>query len=318
MLEVVRVAHGISQAALVTRIPGNTPSTSLKARSDAVDLRWICVQSASRGLFDVIGLPILRGRTFSVAEDENAVPVAVISESVAATFWPGRDPLGRSLWFPTAAGPGEPIQVIGVVRDAQVDASDPSLRRDVFLPVGFRTEPSVAIVARGVGPATAALDTLRASAVRMEPHVGLLSSRTLEEELAGSVGAARLMGEVLGTLGLIGLFIAVAGLYGVTAQLAAQRRREIGIRKALGASNMKLCTMLMAESVRTLVLGIVPGILLGQLVAVSLRRSFPNLEPLDGEAFVGVSVVLLVTCLLGAVVPFWRTIRDSWAPLREL
>jgi putative ABC transport system permease protein len=276
------------------------------------------VQSASRGLFDVIGLPILRGRTFSVAEDENAVPVAVISESVAATFWPGRDPLGRSLWFPTAAGPGEPIQVIGVVRDAQVDASDPSLRRDVFLPVGFRTEPSVAIVARGVGPATAALDTLRASAVRMEPHVGLLSSRTLEEELAGTVAAARLMGEVLGTLGLVGLFIAVAGLYGVTAQLAVQRRREVGIRKALGASNMKLCTMLMAESVRTLVLGIVPGIVVGQLVAVSLRRSFPNLEPLDGEAFVAVSIVLLVTCLLGAVVPFWRTIRDSWAPLREL
>jgi predicted permease len=318
MLEAVREAHGISHAALVTRLPGNTPSRSLKARSDAVDLRWICVQSVSREFFDVIRLPLVRGRTFTPAEDASAAPVAVISESVAASFWPGREPLGRSLWFPTIDGLGEPIEVIGVVRDAHVDSPDPSLRRDVFIPVGYRAESSVAIVARGIGPANVVLDTLRASAVRMEPHVGLLSSRTLEEELAGTVAAARLMGEVLATLGLIGLFIAVAGLYGVTAQLAAQRRREVSIRKALGASNVALCTMLMSESVRTLLLGIVPGIVVGQLVAVSLRRSFPNLEPLDWEAFLAVSVVLLVTCLLGAVLPFWRTIRDSWAPLREL
>jgi ABC-type lipoprotein release transport system permease subunit len=173
--------------------------------------------------------------------------------------------------------------------------------------------------AGGAGGATSRAAPVRARLIAAQiAGVGLLSSRTLEEELAGTVAAARLMGEVLATLALIGLFIAVAGLYGVTAQLAVHRRREVGIRKALGASNWRLCTMLMAESMRTLVLGIVPGIVVGPLVAVSLRRSFPNLEPLDWEAFLAVSAVLLVTCLLGAILPFWRTIRDSWAPLREL
>ncbi len=317
LLEIVRQYPAISHAALVSRVPGDTPGSSLKARTEQGDFLWTQVQSISSDFFAVVGLRVIQGRSFSSAEEATTAPLVVISQSVAETFWRDRDPLGRRLWFATPTGVSEPVQVIGVVANANVTSHNPRDRRDVFLPMGYRPESSVAVVARGFGPATATLENLRAAALAAGPHVGLLSSRTLEEELAGTVAAGRLVAAFLGTLGAIGLFIAVAGVYGVTAQLASQRRREIGIRKALGATNAALCAMLVRENVQTLLLGIVPGLVLAQLAAIAFRGSFPNLQPFDPWSLAIVTAVLFVSGLVSAVLPFWHVLREAYAPLRE-
>lgn len=317
LLETVRQSPAISHAALVSRLPGDTPGRSVKARTEQGGLHWTQVQSISSGFFAVVGLRVIQGRSFSAAEESTAAPVVVISQSVAETFWSNREALGRRLWFATPTGVSEPVQVVGVVANANVSSDDPRDRRDVFLPMGYRPESSVALVARGAGPATTTLDTLRAATRGGGPHAGLLSSRTLEEELAGTVAAGRLVAAALGMLGAIGLFIAVAGVYGVTAQLASQRRREIGIRQALGATNAALCGMLVRENVGTLLLGIVPGLLLGQIAALTLRSAFRNLQPFDPWALATVTAVLLVSGLVSAVLPFWHVVRDTYAPLRE-
>jgi ABC-type antimicrobial peptide transport system permease subunit len=227
--------------------------------------------------------------------------------------------LGHRLWFPDDKAFTAPVQVIGVVPDVPV----PSGRAndgDIFIPFGHRRpDDAVAIVVRGSGPSQGALDILRAAAQRSDPPIGFLSSHTVDVELAGGVGPAKLIAGVSAMLGLVGLFIALAGLYGITAQLAAHRRKELSIRKALGATNATLCRMVAAESTRILVLGIAPGIVFGVLAGFALRqRSFPNLAPFDWVACAGVSALLLATGLLAAVLPFRRVLRDRYAALREL
>jgi putative ABC transport system permease protein len=277
------------------------------------------VQCVTSEFFDVIRLPIVRGRGFTREEERGPVTVAIVSERVAAQFWPGRDALGHRLWFPDDKAFTAPVQVIGVVPDVPV----PSGRAndgDIFIPFGHRRpDDAVAVMVRGSGPSPGALNILRAAAQRSEPPIGFLSSHTVDDELAGGVGPAKLIAGVLAMLGLVGLFIALTGLYGITAQLAAHRRKELSIRKALGATNATLCRMLAAESTRILVLGIAPGIIFGVLAGFALRqRSFPSLDPFDWVAFAGVSALLLATSLLAAVLPFRRVLRDQYVALREL
>jgi predicted permease len=321
VLDTVRDAPGIVRAALTTRLSGTASHAfGTRARSEAsATTHWTVVQAVTSEFFDVIRLPIIRGRGFTREEEAGSANVAVVSERVAAQFWPGRDALGQRLRFPNDKDFAAPIQIIGVVPDVPV-ASRAANDGDVFIPFGHRLRDDwVAIVVRGSGPSQAALEILRAAAQRSEPPLGFLSSHTVDDELAGGVGPARLIAGLSAMLGLVGLFIAVAGLYGITAQLAAHRRKELGIRKALGATNVTLCRMLAAESTRILFLGIAPGIVFGVLAGFALRqRSFPNLEPFDGVAFAGVSALLLATGLLAGVLPFRRVLHDQYAALREL
>jgi hypothetical protein len=269
--------------------------------------------------FDVLRLPIVRGRGFTTAEESAVAPVAVVSESVAAQLWPGRDAVGHGLWFPDEKTVSARVEVIGVVPDVPVVAGHIS-SSDVFVPFGRRfADDAVAVVVRGSGPSQAALDALRAAAQHSEPPLGFLTSRTVDDEFAGGVGPAKFLAGVSAMLGVVGLVMALAGLYGITAQLAAQRRKELGIRKALGATNLALCRMLAAEGTRILLTGVAPGIVCGLLLGFALRqRSFPNLEPLDWVALTAVSSLVVFTGLLGAVLPFRRVLQDQYAALREL
>ncbi len=321
VLDAVRDAPGVVRAALTTRLPGTSShSVGTRTRGDGSPAtRWTVVHGVTSEFFDVIRLPIVRGRGFTRQEESAVAPVAVVSERVAAQVWPGRDPLGHGLWFPDDKTFTARVEVIGVVPDVPV-VSGHSSSGDIFMPFGHRlADDAVAIIVRGSGPSHAALDTLRAAAQRSEPPLAFLTSRTVDDEFAGGVGGSKFLAGMAAMLGLVGLFMALAGLYGVTAQLAAQRRKELGIRKALGATNPALCRMLAAESTRILLAGVAPGIACGVLLSFALQqRSFPNLAPLDWVALTAVSTVVLSAGLLAAVLPFRRVLRDRYAALREL
>jgi predicted permease len=321
VLDIVRDAPGVARAALTTRLPGSTSHAlgTRTRREGSVTTHWTRVQAVTSDFFDVLRLPIVRGRGFTKVDEFDAAAVAVISERVAARFWPEGDALGQHLRFVDDGVLTAPVQIIGVVQDVPM----PTRRDndgDIFIPFGQRFhDDAVAVVVRGSGPSHTALGLLRATARQSEPPIGFLSSRTVDEELAGGAGPAKLMAGLSAMLGLVGLFMALTGLYGITAQLAAHRRKELGIRKALGATSVTLCRMLAAESTRILCVGIVPGIVLGVLAGFALRsRSFPNLDPLDVVALLTVSALLMATGLLSAVLPFRRVLRDQYAALREL
>ena len=320
VLDIVRDAPGVVRAALTTRLPGSTSHAfgTRTRREGSATIHWTRVQAVTSEFFDVLRLPIVRGRGFTKEEEAAAAAVAVVGEKVATRFWPRGDALGQRLRFVDSKELTTPVQIIGVVADVPV----PSRRDndgDIFIPFGpqFHAD-AVAVIVRGTGASHAALSLLRAAARRSAPP-GFLNSHTVDEELAGSAGPARFMAALSAMLGLVGLFMALAGLYGITAQLAARRRKELGIRKALGATNVTICRMLARESIGVLCVGIVPGILLGVAAGLALRsRSFPNLEPWDVVSILTVSALLMATGLFSAVAPFRRVLRDQYAGLREL
>jgi putative ABC transport system permease protein len=321
VLGTVRETPGVARAALTTRLPGSTSHAfGTRAHREASGItHWTVVQAVTSDFFDVLRLPLVRGRGFTKEEESEAAAVAVVSEKVAAQFWPRGDALGQRLRFVDDRDLAAPVQIIGVVPDVPIPARAAN-DGDIFIPFGQRFhDDAVAIVVRGSGASHAALGILRATARRSEPPIGFLTSHTVDEELAGGAGPAKLMAGLSAMLGLVGLFMALTGLYGVTAQLAAHRRKELGIRKALGATNLTLCRMLARESTRILCMGIVPGVFFGVVAGFALRsRTFPNLEPLDAVPVIAVAALLLATGLLAAVLPFRRVLHDKYAALREL
>jgi putative ABC transport system permease protein len=309
-------APGIVTAALSSRVPGGDSSISSKARSSASDWRWVQVHSITCGLFDVLRLPVRRGRTFTAAEEAAQIPVAVVSESTAAALWGSANPIGDTLLFQSQDGARPAFEVIGVVADAAPGGTRRE-RDTVFIPTGHRDEPAMALLVRSAGASLDAVHTLER--LNGQPDLpGLLSVRTMAREMAGSAGPATLVTLAVTLLGITGLFIAVAGLYGLTAQCAVQRRREMAIRQALGATNATICRMLAAESAKSVAGGILPGLLLGVLGAYAAKSVFGDIEPLDAGAALATAGAMIAAGLLGTLLPFRRLLTDAAGLARSL
>jgi predicted permease len=304
---------GVTRAALVNRWIG-------RARTDDVMApRFVQRVGITPGFFDVLGVRILEGRGISDREDHDALPVAVVSARAAAAFWPGRRAVGRSLWLVGgASSPLPELRVIGVSPDVPYGATFPGLVGEIYVPYAAVANDAkyplpTLLVARGPEAAAAVVGRVRAGVAQSQPQVSFTSIKTMEDELRGDERqVAELFSKALAILGAFALLLAVTGLYGLTAFLATQRRREFGIRKALGATNLSLCGMLALEGCPSLLKGAGTGVFLAVFISFWLRaRRFPTLNPMDGWAILAVSLVVVLAGLMGTVLPFARTLRTS-------
>lgn len=321
-LEAATITPGVAAVALTTL-------GGLSTRASVLDSSFsggVVYQGITSQFFETLQLPLRRGRSISIADERGASPVAVIGERTAEAFWPGRDPVGQEILLGGRDGSRHPVHVIGVVPDVRYGASGagshPTLM--VYLPYDYVIDawgPDTAtVIARGSGPASAIVTSLRDSIGRTDPQIGFLSIRTLKDELTHETGSAQVSTRILATLGFFGLVLAVTGLFGLTAYLANQRHREFGIRKALGATNLVLSRMVTVEGLPPLARGAGIGAFAAILIGFWLRaRQFHTLHPFDPVSLVGVTIVLVLAGLIGTVLPFARLIRrDASTMLREL
>jgi ABC-type antimicrobial peptide transport system permease subunit len=192
-----------------------------------------------------------------------------------------------------------------------------SRREDLYLPFTHRPAASgVAVVTLGEGDADRRLDLFRSSLQRAFPDTGFRSVRTMRQEIVERSAAPASMGRVIGLLGLIVFVVAMGGLYGLMSYLATMRRREMGIRKALGATSGALCRMLVRESSPMLGAGVGLGVVAGLMIGSLFVRS-PNFRLLDPVAIGGVATFLYAAGLVGAIAPYLRTLREVTARLRD-
>jgi putative ABC transport system permease protein len=241
----------------------------------------------------------------------------VIGASRAARFWPDDEAVGRRLWFTTPDGTAQPFVVVGIVND--LPESRPGLEpRDAYLPFAHRPSISpVGVVARA-GDDGGQLAARIRQAFRTElPETGFLSVRSIRQELDERLASASVSARAYSVLGLLVFLIAMGGLCGLSAHLAAVRRREIGIRRALGATPAMLCRMLHSEHAYILTKGVAIGCLAGVCIASLLLRSHPTLRLFDPVGITAVAGVLYVAGLVGAVAPFLRTMREGTVQLKE-
>jgi putative ABC transport system permease protein len=209
------------------------------------------------------------------------------------------------------------VVVIGMVADVagwpDQGSSEPV---PVYLPVGHRHRSSaLALFVRRAGDAGPLVEQVRTTLQRAVPDTGFLSVRTLEQEFHDRSAPPAFFSRVLGVLGFIVFSVAMGGLYGLMSYLATMRRREIGIRKALGARAITICRMLARETSPMLMAGVVIGTLGGLLVgSLFVRGDFRLFDP---TAIAAVAGFLYTAGLIGAIAPYVPTIRALTDSLRD-
>ena len=255
----------------------------------------------SPGYFEALRIPLLRGRDFDATDREGAPPVVLVSEALARRAWGERDPIGRTLRWGNAEGLSRTvIGVVGEVKNQWLGESEDGM---VYLPLAQRPTPATHVIARGT-----AMDgsLLREALLEVDPQLTLSPPQTLESITAVSLLPSRLAAGLTAILGGLALFLSSLGVYGVVAHAVAQRRREIGVRLALGAGAGDVVRMAVAGGLALAL----PGLLVGAAAAVGVAQLLRSLlfgisvtDPLALGA-----VVLVLTTAVGLA---------SWIPGRR-
>jgi len=269
------------------------------------------------GYFRTMGIPLLRGRDFDVRDGIEAPHAAVISETLARTQWPDRDPLGRTLQFGNMDGDLHLLTVVGVAADTREDGPEHPPRPIVYANLLQRPRPAFSVVMRAADGAPAIAAAARAI-LRAEAPAAPPRFRSFESMYAAALGSRRFNLLLVGSFALTALVLALAGVYGVTAYGVAQRTREIGVRMALGALPSQVTRLIVREESRAALLGVLAGAAGALMLLRAMRSLLFGVSESDPLTLFLVAALLGAAALVACLVPVRRAARlDPLAALRE-
>ena len=285
-----------------------------------------------------LGVPLLRGRNFSEQEANTGAPVVVISESTAHKLWPQLKDSGAAIGKQIGIGAAtqeadadnmqaktdggliannfpkyEVIGIAGDTRSGRVTEPD-----DTFLYAPLKPDSASGeyLIVRTLGDPASIMAAVRGEAVALDPRLNLALQRTAENLELQTV-PFRIAASIATALGVIALFLAAVGLYGVMSFVVTQRTREIGIRLALGAEPRAVVTLFVRQNLRIIACGVALGLAGGAGISRLLAAALVDLSPLDPLAFGGVSVGLTLVALLACWIPARRATKvDPLVALR--
>ena len=257
--------------------------------------------------FSTLGIRIVRGRAFTERDDEHAPAVLVINETMAAKYWPGEDPIGKRVKVSyNNTPPREIVGIAGDVKQKQLTDASPS---QMYLPFVQAPWPFLTAVARTTAAPEAAVGSLRQALVRLDPEQAAGEIRTFDQYLARSIATPRFTAILLGTFAGLALLLAGFGLYGVMAYSVVQRRREIGIRMALGARAADVRSLVVNQALRLGATGLAIGMAGALAVTRVLDSQLFGVTASDPLTFAAVSATLVTVLVLAAYLPARRATR---------
>jgi ABC-type antimicrobial peptide transport system permease subunit len=271
-----------------------TRSAAGEAKQRELDANFI-----RPGYFSVIGVPVLRGRDFRSGDLVTVSGVAIVSRGMAGALWPGEDPIGKRLTVETGTGPA-PTEVIGVVADPVgfVPATDRSYPGLIYLPLRSGSEARVIFHARARSGQTAIAAQVAEQFRRYGARLVAPRAITLDEYRDRVLAPQRIMARASGAIAAVQLVLAIAGLSGLVAYVTALRRREIGIRTALGASRRSVLALVMRQGIRLTAIGGAIGLALSVIVA---RVVADSLTVTPSITVGGLLLAAVVFALVGTV-----------------
>jgi len=320
LLERLRQNGAIESAAIMRTESGMAPGA--KITIDGVEREMtssLTVDAVDDGFFSTIALPVVYGRGFARTDTAGSPPVAIVSESLARFVADGGDPIGRRLG-PFYVGRAAPVypEIIGVVPDliTEVNATQPFT---VYQLVAQRP-PSVGatIFLRTAANPNAAIRETMAAVKALDARVTPFGMMTLDQQMAEQMNPQRFGIHVLGALGGIALLLTVLGTYIVAQSMVVRRRRELGIRAALGAGSAQLSRLVLADTARLVGIGLIAGLALAVAGARLIRSLLYQVEPLDPLTLVTTAAVIFGLALLVSLRPAFEATRvDLNRTLRE-
>jgi predicted permease len=326
-LERTRSLPGVVAAGLTTTIPlgGNYSSgIILAAGSQSGGAESILAPnliSASDGYFEAMRIRLLRGRYFDRRDTASSPPVVIVDERLARRFWPGRDAVGQRLIRPAnptgvldllTPGPdARSYTVVGVVANVHTTGltpKDPSIGAYYF-PYAQQPTRSIVVAVRAAGEPQTIIAGLRSTLASIDRELPLYDVRTMDERLDRSLIQRRLPMVIAMAFGGVALFLASIGVYGVLAAQVAERRREIGIRMALGSSASDVFRLVMRDGSRMTLLGIAAGLAGTAGLTRMMTGLLYGVRPTDPVVLGGVALLLAFVALLATWLPARRAAR---------
>jgi macrolide transport system ATP-binding/permease protein len=267
--------------------------------------------AVSEGYFATIGIPILSGREFTRNDDENALPVAITNETLAAKYWPGKDPIGQRLQVKDKW-----MQVVGVAKLSNYRTKLEEPKPFFYVPMRQNPFVNCGLIFRTRLTPGAMMTALTQEIHALDPNLAPLDTVTMQEQIDRMSYNQRLAVTLLSLFGGMALFLAAIGLYAVMSYAVSQGTRELGLRMALGAGAPDVLRLVMSRGL-TLLAG---GVLLGAAVALLLTRLMGTLlyqvSPRDPLAFGSAFIILTFVALAACFLPAWRATRID--PVRAL
>ncbi len=322
VVEEVSSISGVESVALATGLPLDQSSS----RTSVVPEEWAAEDdprvgthyaSVSEGFFEAMRTPLLQGRTFLPSDDGDAPPVVIVNRAFAKRAWPEQNPIGQRLKYGRLDGPEPWYTVVGLVGNAREEWLSTEPEPIVYQPLRQEHSPFVRVVARAGGGIARVAPALREAVLRADPRLSLTPVLSMEDLNSLDTLPHRLGTTVAMGLGVLALFLAAIGVYGVLAFAVTQQTREIGLRMALGADRSRVLRDVQRRAFRMVLPGMILGVLLAVPLGMAVQAILYGVSPVDPVVFGSVLAVLVCVVALAAFTPARRASRvDPMQALR--
>jgi predicted permease len=324
LLSRVRELPGVESASIASSIPmglyGNQDSILIEGYEPppGKPSPFMTYNAVSQDVLKTLGIPLLRGRAFTERDDQNAAYVAIVSEAMAKEYWPNQDPIGHHLRLGSEAS--HSIEVVGIAKNARFQGLTGPVQPYLLVPVWqhMATNTLETLQIRTVAAPEAMIPAAERVLGDMAPELPVFDVKTMKEGLNTLAGLLFYkIGAVLAAVfGVLGLTLAIVGVYGVISYAASQKTHEIGIRMALGAQPEDILKLILRQGLVIVAVGLV----LGVMAALAVGRvvgNFLTVSPMDPVTYLTVSALLTIVALVACYVPARRAMRvDPMVALR--
>jgi putative ABC transport system permease protein len=261
--------------------------------------------TVDEGFFDTMGIPIVHGRGFLRSDSAEAPRVAVVNQQFANHYWPGGDAVGKHLRLENSNGPS--VEIVGVAETVKYREPSEKPTDFVYLPLAQHPLARMVLLVRTSGDPLQMLAPVKDIVRGLDPNLPMLETRTFEDLYRyHAVEGPRVAIQLIGTMGAVGLLLAVAGLYGLVSYNVSRRTREIGIRMAIGAGPGNVLRLVMGKGLALVGAGTVIGVSLGFAVEQLMNSMLFNNGGVDVVAYAVVVPVMFLVTMLAAYVPARR------------
>ncbi len=323
-LRSVSALPGVQSAAVAVNTPASNVDNDRApfqieghpARS-ASEMPVADLQVISADFFRTLRIPLRAGRAFSEQDRNGTLRVAIISQSMARRFWPGKDPLDQRVKLGAANSDSPWLTIVGVVGDVKQNWWDPQPKPTVYRPYLQAPERTMAFLVRSSGDMASAETAVREEVHRLDPELAPNEINTMEKEIADALGPIRIIGILMMVFGSVALALSAVGVYGVLAQAVAQRTREFGIRLALGANSGDLLRLVLRQALMLAGVGLAAGLPIAFALSRAMEAFLFGVVALNLGVLAGF-MLLLAVALAAGYFPARRAMRvDPLVALRH-
>ncbi len=263
---------------------------------------------ATDGYFEVLGIPLVRGRLFDTHDNASSPHVAVISESLARDRWPGEDPIGHTIEFGNMDGDLRLLTIVGIVGDTHEYGLDMPPNPTVYVNLFQRPRAAVTVTMLSDTDTRAVTSAARKILADLNPELPS-RFRTFSQVYAASLGSRKFNVILIGFFGTTALVLAMTGVFGVMAYSVSRRTQEIGVRVALGAGTSDVLGMILGQGMRMIFIGVAIGIIGSLALTSTLESLLFRVTATDPLTFVSVTVLLVGSALLACYLPARRATK---------